>query len=820
MVDTAKITALYEEIEAFSSISNLQMQCLRAYNINKKITGHLQLENLAEKIAAKRPVSSTSENVVKRRLLSAKEALAPYQQLQECYLTMQRLQRLSVNNPSQQLDVLNALKANLPQPNGKESFNAGLAEFKTQIENRIQFVAGIQQYQDKLNLNVRKIQLTRDPVKRAERLARYQKHFLKSCKKNINAKGFESEFDTQHKLWSHQFEQIANYNSKPIFNSELPLFKQLNREWLKYLLISPLALDKKTQQLEKIQSLLEKNAQLIKSELQTLEPQTPHSEDNPVLTGENAAPSTDVNDSLSYHTVSDDNSNVTRTQALNTLVEGLDSFQDDVGSKLQELQFVLNIDKNYHEHYISTTDLLPGLQNSVDIVQKMQASDVGESLHIPGQLKHIAKEARLEAVDVMHRAFTIPGPRKGLVDAWQNAVKANPATTPPFFTWLQIAPAYKDLEWQYGNNKGKLFTEDMRMNGVNIAGALKEKGRVTYLSSVEREQRLLTVQDGILTDSNNQLATTASRKTENFGDGTATFVVSPGGKLYIGQHIAAKEYHSTLLAGGSARCAGMIKINEGQIEWITNKTGHYRTSNAELVAELLRLQNQGIDLSNTKARFIVYVDNKMKFEDYNAPQLLAALAAHNANNLDLTAKAGIQFMEPLLKDAAESLGIQRGATSSYVPTPKAPSIPVSSQPDPSMDVEVNYGLKADDDSDIEVNYNLKSDDDSDIEVNYNLNSDDLAEQAAKEVEEEIEQEELDYRAVQDEPEDEAEPDESEENPLNYQIVHDTPHEKARPPSVSFSYQHRTAPQVSSTEASKEKPSEPSQSSPSHEKPKR
>lgn len=729
MIGNSKVTALLEEIEAFSAIPNLQDQCIRAYDLNKKISGHLQLEALAERIAAKRPVSSTSENAVKNRLLAVKAALEPYQQLQECYLTMQRLERLGINNPAKQLEALQALQAKLPHHKANEVFNSGVDEFKAKVESRINFIAAVQQYHEKFNDNLSKIMRTKDPVKRAERIARYQSTFMRSCERNIDAQGFEAEFATQKKLWAYQFQQLDHYSKSPLFSQELPNFKKLDSAWRHYLLASPLALEERAAQLEKVQGLLEENAQQVQSQLQESSTRS-----------NSASPSNDTpDDSVSYQMVQEvaqTNDNEQQLEELYTKAENLSKLQDAVDDKLQEIQFVLQTDKPFHDYSLTTTNLQPALGNVINTVTKMQLSDVGESLDIAGQLKHIAEDAQLEAIDVMHRSFTIPGPNKGLVDNWHEEVKKNP-NTPPFFTWLQIAPAYKDLEWHAGPNNGMIFRDDARLSGMHITGVRHGKGRVVYLNAEQREQRLLTVDNGILRDNDNHLADTQLKRTQNFGSGTATFVVSPSGKLYIGEHIPGEEYHSTLLSGGSARCAGMIKIDNGKIDWITNKTGHYRTGNAELVAEILRLQNQGLDLSTTKARFIVVQGNKLLHEDYNVTQLLEAISIRNHDNLDLTSKAGIKFMEPLLRNPATTLSITRAESSSYLPEIVKPAAPLPVSPtlnneSPSdysdYDSEsdnnkhpANEAVQKGDDAEIELDY--KGVEEEENEVSYDIESD-------------------------------------------------------------------------------------------------
>jgi hypothetical protein len=56
--------------------------------------------------------------------------------------------------------------------------------------------------------------------------------------------------------------------------------------------------------------------------------------------------------------------------------------------------------------------------------------------------------------------------------------------------------------------------------------------------------------------------------------------------------------HSSLLAGASVLCAGTIRIEDGQVKWLTGKSGHYLPTLDHVLSVLERLRQYQVDLTN------------------------------------------------------------------------------------------------------------------------------------------------------------------------------------------------------------------------------
>ena len=61
-----------------------------------------------------------------------------------------------------------------------------------------------------------------------------------------------------------------------------------------------------------------------------------------------------------------------------------------------------------------------------------------------------------------------------------------------------------------------------------------------------------------------------------------------------------KFHHSSLSAGENILFAGTLGLHQGVLREISDKSGHYRPDTQQTLKVLKLLQNQGLDLSQTK----------------------------------------------------------------------------------------------------------------------------------------------------------------------------------------------------------------------------
>lgn len=87
-------------------------------------------------------------------------------------------------------------------------------------------------------------------------------------------------------------------------------------------------------------------------------------------------------------------------------------------------------------------------------------------------------------------------------------------------------------------------------------------------------------------------------------DGYSGYVMSQGGDLYSGPHFApandkteVARYHSSYFNGEPILCAGDVKIVDGVIVEISNRSGHYRPPPEKLSMAVEMLAVQGVSLA-------------------------------------------------------------------------------------------------------------------------------------------------------------------------------------------------------------------------------
>ena len=109
---------------------------------------------------------------------------------------------------------------------------------------------------------------------------------------------------------------------------------------------------------------------------------------------------------------------------------------------------------------------------------------------------------------------------------------------------------------------------------------------------------------------------TAEMSTAFSGKGWGIFVMSPDGKMYVGNHEVGQFHHSSFLAASDVAGAGELQATDGKITTISNKSGHYHPRAVHLVQTLEELGPDGIGL-NLKG---IKVQIVAKFAGNVAPQ--------------------------------------------------------------------------------------------------------------------------------------------------------------------------------------------------------
>jgi hypothetical protein len=113
----------------------------------------------------------------------------------------------------------------------------------------------------------------------------------------------------------------------------------------------------------------------------------------------------------------------------------------------------------------------------------------------------------------------------------------------------------------------------------------------------ERAEFQLRISGTVTQGSSTELYDTGNLFSKFMKQGWAIFVMDSSGRFFAAQHKVGLFHHSSFLAGGNVAGAGEIKIEGGRVKAITNKSGHYLPTAAEMVQVFAELESNGVDLA-------------------------------------------------------------------------------------------------------------------------------------------------------------------------------------------------------------------------------
>lgn len=248
-----------------------------------------------------------------------------------------------------------------------------------------------------------------------------------------------------------------------------------------------------------------------------------------------------------------------------------------------------------------------------------------DTSHIHDQFQHLQVGCRMEKLDPYHRAFEIhigedrkiPGsefltfPMNTAFGQWIDAMKDDgnfravdtstlEAPVKPFFVWLEAHPLTTGAE------PGKTWAPGQTWHatdiGANDTKSVKYRGTVT---DVGEWWHWLCPSAGVVSKVDfKSLETTPFNTKDGKGkpgerEKSYAYVWERGGTLLAGNHEANSVHHSSFMAGKSVRCAGMIAVNDaGKVTFVSNNSGHYRPTKAQLTGFVEWLNQRGVMADN------------------------------------------------------------------------------------------------------------------------------------------------------------------------------------------------------------------------------
>ena len=139
---------------------------------------------------------------------------------------------------------------------------------------------------------------------------------------------------------------------------------------------------------------------------------------------------------------------------------------------------------------------------------------------------------------------------------------------------------------------------------IQLDTDFKDEQRINktiYVPQEERSQYEIKINDkGLILDSEGNVL-----DTRNLANGTAMFVYSKEGKIYLSTVRKPLIFdHSSLVGGEDVIVAGSMNVNRGRIDYITDASAMYEsTSHGNLKSVIHRLNVMGADTQKMRAFF-------------------------------------------------------------------------------------------------------------------------------------------------------------------------------------------------------------------------
>ncbi|SUA41894.1 Uncharacterised protein [Nocardia africana] len=138
--------------------------------------------------------------------------------------------------------------------------------------------------------------------------------------------------------------------------------------------------------------------------------------------------------------------------------------------------------------------------------------------------------------------------------------------------------------------------------GEEIPGRRWPTG-VWYYDDVGRQQFRLRIHEGRIYDAQGRLFDTRSGVSVWNGQGNAIFVMDEHGNLYASLFQQPGVFHhSSFLAGAPVAGAGELVVINGELQMITDSSGHYRPSHGYTLQVVDRLRAMGVQITRDQIR--------------------------------------------------------------------------------------------------------------------------------------------------------------------------------------------------------------------------
>ncbi|MEZ2345840.1 hypothetical protein [Terriglobus sp. RCC_193] len=196
-----------------------------------------------------------------------------------------------------------------------------------------------------------------------------------------------------------------------------------------------------------------------------------------------------------------------------------------------------------------------------------------------------------------------------------------------------------DPTWTLGDFAIENFGRSVDAHDQSRDQALLTGGILQWFDDAERARRKLAFRGGLAYrwshvdggKGNLELYDTDTEG-DDLEDGGSLYAMDQQGHIYVhGANAPMDLLHSSFLAGKAVLSAGTIRIVEGQIVWVSTKSGHYKPSVEQMLNLLERLRVYSVNLDkvtvlreNYQGGVQIFPQSPNRFESCDASKFLKA----------------------------------------------------------------------------------------------------------------------------------------------------------------------------------------------------
>ena len=174
-------------------------------------------------------------------------------------------------------------------------------------------------------------------------------------------------------------------------------------------------------------------------------------------------------------------------------------------------------------------------------------------------------------------------------------------TTDLLQIWKESNTLYNFNDWLYKEYIPILLKSNNNAERERATELINLR-EVRYLNELERQDKKITVHNGLFYNALGAFFDTINLSTFFSGKGWGIYVMDGLDNIYSNSHITNEFHHSSFLGGAPVKAAGEFVVTKGKLAAISAKSGHYWPTPKMYTYILSHLYQHGVNLHGVPAR--------------------------------------------------------------------------------------------------------------------------------------------------------------------------------------------------------------------------